>query len=104
MAIRTLPAVRGWGLAAFQFRRHLGTHVDFGRVLVTDRLAWEIFGAAALEKLLFLGHPSEPPPQKRAGFAGQRALSLIVLFDRLLIHEFGDGYVSLAGSGEGRNC
>lgn len=65
--------------------------MDFGRVLVTDRLAWEIFGAAALEKLLFLGDPLEPPPQKRAGFAGQRALSLIVLFDRLLIHEFGGG-------------
>src|ERR1035441_444120 len=65
--------------------------MDFGKVLVTDRLAWDIFGAAALEKFLFLGDPSELAPQRRAGMARQRALSLIVLFDRLLIHEFGKG-------------
>ena len=65
--------------------------MDFGQVLVTDRLAWEIFGAAAAEELLFLGGPGEQRPQRRAGIAGQRALSLIVLFDRLLIHEFGKG-------------
>ena len=65
--------------------------MNFGKVLVTDRLAWDIFGAAALEKFLFLGDPSEQAPQRRAGMARQRALSLIVLFDRLLIHEFGKG-------------
>jgi hypothetical protein len=63
--------------------------VDFGHVLVTDRLAWEIFGAAAVEKVLFSSDPSEQMPRSRAGMAGQRALSLIVLFDKLLIHEFG---------------
>jgi hypothetical protein len=69
--------------------------MDFGQVLVTDKLAWEIFGAAALEKLLFMGHPSDQEPRRRAGIAGQRALSLIVLFDRLLIHEFGKGTLRL---------
>jgi hypothetical protein len=59
--------------------------------LVTDQLAWEIFGAAALEKLLFLRDPGDEKPRARAGRAGQRALSLIVLFDRLFIHDFGKG-------------
>jgi hypothetical protein len=65
--------------------------VDFKSVLVTDLLAWEIFGAAAVEKLLFVGDPRDQVPRKGAGLAAQRALSLIVLFDRLLIHDFGRG-------------
>jgi hypothetical protein len=65
--------------------------VDFKQVLVTDRLAWEIFGSAALEELLFVRDTREDKPQKGHGITGQRALSLIVLFDRLLIHDFGGG-------------
>jgi hypothetical protein len=65
--------------------------MDFSRVLVTDRLAWEIFCVAAREKLLFVQSPGEPPPRARRGTAGQRALSLLVLFDRLLIHDYGPG-------------
>jgi hypothetical protein len=65
--------------------------MDFSRVLVTDRLAWEIFGVAAREKLLFVQSPGEQPPRARRGTAGQRALSLLVLFDRLLIHDYGPG-------------
>jgi len=65
--------------------------VDFSRVLVTDRLAWEIFGAAAREKLLFVQKPADQHPRTRSGTAGQRALSLLILFDHLIIHDFGPG-------------
>ena len=65
--------------------------MDFSRVLVTDRLAWEIFGAAAREKLLFVQKPNDQHPRTRPGTAGQRALSLLILFDRLVIHDFGPG-------------
>ncbi len=65
--------------------------MDFRRVLVTDRLAWENFGAAAREQLLFVKQPGEQTFQRKLGRAMQRALSLIVLFDRLVIHDFGDG-------------
>jgi hypothetical protein len=63
--------------------------MDFKRVLVTDRLAWELFGAAAREKLLFVRDASEQEPQTRPGLARQRALSLIVLFDRLSVPDPG---------------
>lgn len=65
--------------------------MDFQRVLVTDRLAWEIFGAAAREQLLFTNNPGEQAFRRRPGAAAQRALSLLVLFDRLVIHDFGEG-------------
>jgi hypothetical protein len=65
--------------------------MDFSRVLVTDRLAWEIFGAAAQEKLLFVRQPDEQRPQTWPGAARQRALSLLVLFDSLILHENGEG-------------
>jgi hypothetical protein len=58
---------------------------------VTDRLAWEILSAAEREKLLFVRDSSEPRPQAQLQSVGQRALSLLVLFDRLAIHELGDG-------------
>ena len=61
--------------------------MDFSRVLVTDRLGWEIFGASAREKLLFVQNPNEQQPGARLGTAGQRGLSLLVLFDRLVIHD-----------------
>jgi len=65
--------------------------MDFRRVLVTDRLAWEIFGAAARDQLLFVKTPGEQIFRRTFGTAMQRALSLIVLFDRLVIHDFGEG-------------
>ena len=65
--------------------------MDFSRVLVTDRLAWELFAAAAQEKLLFIRQPDEQQPHARPGTARQRALSLLVLFDHLVIHEYGEG-------------
>ena len=65
--------------------------MNFQRVLVTDGLAWEIFGAAAREQLLFTNAPGEQAFRRRPGAAAQRALSLLVLFDRLVIHDFGEG-------------
>jgi hypothetical protein len=65
--------------------------MDFQRVLVTDKLAWEIFGAAAREQLLFTNKPEEHSFRRRPGASAQRALSLLVLFDRLVIHDFGEG-------------
>jgi hypothetical protein len=62
--------------------------VNFEHVLATDRLAWELFGAAAQEKLLFV-RDNEQEPRTRSGLAKQRALSLIVLFDRLSIPDPG---------------
>jgi len=66
------------------------TGMDFGKVLVTDRLAREIFSAAARERLLY-SRGAEAPPSSLPGMARQRALSLLILFDRLVIHEFGGG-------------
>ena len=65
--------------------------MDFSRVLVTDRLAREIFAAAAQERLLFIREPDEQQPHTRPGTSRQRALSLLVLFDCLVIHDFGQG-------------
>jgi hypothetical protein len=65
--------------------------MDFQRVLVTDKLAWEIFGAAAREQLLFTNKPEEESFRRRPGASAQHALSLLVLFDRLVIHDFGEG-------------
>jgi len=69
--------------------------VDFNRVLVTDRLAWEIFGAAARDKLLFVRTTEDQPTRSRLTHVSQRALSLIVLFDRLVIHDFSPGTLRL---------
>jgi hypothetical protein len=64
---------------------------DFKRVLLTDKLAWELFGLAARDRLLYrTGADDEPPtPQRRS--LGQRALSLLVLFDKVLVHDFSEG-------------
>lgn len=66
--------------------------MDFNRVLVTDRLAWELFGAAAREGFLFSRGAGAADLPKRAGLARQRALSLLVLFERLVVHDFGDAF------------
>lgn len=69
--------------------------MDFKRVLVTDRLAWEIFSAGAREKLLFRRDPHEPEPRTRLEAAGQRALSLLVLFDHLVVQDVAEGIFRL---------
>jgi hypothetical protein len=65
--------------------------MDFRRVLVTDRLSNELFAAAAKDNLLFLRSRHTELPPVSGGLARQRALSLLVLFDQILIHEDGLG-------------
>jgi hypothetical protein len=84
--------------------------VDFKRVLVTDRLAWEIFGAAAQERSLFVPPGGEEAPRTRRGPTRQRALSLLVLFDQVVIYDLNDvfrlpdlekeGIVEIIGAGK----
>lgn len=63
---------------------------------MTDSLAWEIFGAAARDRLLFVRDAEDEPPRRsRRTILGQRALSLIVLFDHLVIHDFSEGILRL---------
>lgn len=65
--------------------------MDFRRVLATDRLSNELFAAAAKDKLLFLRNRRTDLPPASGRLARQRALSLLVLFDQILIHEDGPG-------------
>ena|ERR1035441_6153445 len=69
--------------------------MDFKRILVTDSLAWEIFGAAARDRLLFVRAAGDEIRPSRRKLISQRALSLIVLFDRLVIHDFSRGILRL---------
>ncbi len=65
--------------------------MDFRRVLATDRLSSELFATAAKDRLLFLRNRRTELPPTSGGLARQRALSLLVLFDQILIHEDGPG-------------
>src|SRR6266478_2748501 len=64
---------------------------DFSRVLLAHDLASSIFSAAAQEKLLFTRSAKDGLPQVRRSQARQRALTLLVLFDRIILHELGEG-------------
>lgn len=65
--------------------------MNFGNVLATDRFAQELFASAAKEQMLFFRSPRTELPTTVGGLSSQRALSLVVLFDRILIHELGPG-------------
>lgn len=62
---------------------------DFRQVLLTDRLAWEFFGLAAGERLLYRRDPGTDPPPARQGSSAQKSLALLVLFDQVVLHDFG---------------
>ena len=64
---------------------------DFTRVMLTDKLAWDLFGMAAREQMLYRANTGELPPSPRRGAFSQRTLSYLVLFDKIFVHEFGDG-------------
>ena len=66
--------------------------MDFSKVLVTDSLSWELFGAAARERLLFARGSDDQDLPSRGGTACQRALSLLVLFDQIVLHDFGEAF------------
>jgi len=64
---------------------------DFTRVLLTDKVAWELFGLAARERLLFRSEPQDNAPIPKRGAVSQRTLSLLVLFDKITVHDFSEG-------------
>lgn len=64
---------------------------DFTRVLLTDKVAWELFGLAARERMLYTSDAGENPPVPQRGAVSQRALSFLVLFDKVIVHDFSEG-------------
>jgi hypothetical protein len=64
---------------------------DFTRVLLTDKIAWELFGLAARERMLYSSDTEETTPTPGRGAVSQRALSFLVLFDNIIIHDFSTG-------------
>ena len=73
----------------------IARQMDFSRVLVTDNLAWQLFSAANREKLLFSRLSKEkdlPTLSKGGGPARQRALTLLLLFDHLVLHDYNDTF------------
>lgn len=64
---------------------------DFTRVLLTDKIAWELYGLAARERMLYSSDAKEITPAPKRGAVSQRALSFLVLFDNVIIHDFSNG-------------
>jgi hypothetical protein len=64
---------------------------DFTHVLLTDKIAWELFGLAARERMLYSSDPKSNTPVPQRGIVSQRTLSLFVLFDKIIVHDFSDG-------------
>lgn len=61
---------------------------DFTRVLLTDKVAWGLFGLADREQLLYTSHAGDNTPAPLRGAINQRTLSLLVLFDQIIVHDF----------------
>ena len=65
--------------------------ISFDKVLVTDGIAWALFGLAQKEGLLYTaqgeGFSGRLPSRRER----QAALSLILLFDKLLVHDLSPG-------------
>src|SRR5437773_749645 len=64
----------------------------FDEVLITDAVAWTLFGLAQKESLLYTAqgeHFSGRPPTSRDR---QAVLSLLVLFDKLVVHDLSPGH------------
>jgi hypothetical protein len=69
--------------------------MDFSGVLITDNLAYELFRAAHREKLLFsqnLDSEDLENLSERDPAVLRRALSLLVLFDRVVIHDLSPAF------------
>jgi len=64
---------------------------DFTRVILADKIAWELFGLAARERMLYSLDADESTPTPKRGAVSQRALSFLVLFDSVIIHDFSTG-------------
>ena len=64
---------------------------DFTRVLLTDKVAWELFGLAEREHMLYTSDAGKNLPIPKRGAVSQRALKFLVLFDKVIIHDFSEG-------------
>jgi hypothetical protein len=71
--------------------------------MLTDKLAWELFGLAGKERMLF-SRSSEGAPTPRGGAVSQRALSFLTLFDRIIIHDFSPEAGACAVARQPRPC
>ena len=65
--------------------------MNFKQVLVTDKVALSFFAMAEKEGMLYSRNGEEVPVRKVSAALRQRILSLIVLFDKVLIHDFTEG-------------
>lgn len=52
---------------------------DFTRVMLTDKLAWQLFGQAGKEGLLYRTEGSDDAPKRGRGPIAQHALAFLVL-------------------------
>jgi hypothetical protein len=62
--------------------------LNFKQVLVTDKVASSFFAIAEKEGMLYSRNGEEVPVRKVSAALRQRILSLIVLFDKVLVHDF----------------
>ncbi|MCK4826439.1 hypothetical protein KA005_62430 [bacterium] len=65
--------------------------MNFKQVLVTDKVASSFFAIAEKEGMLYSRNGEEVPVRKVSAALRQRILSLIVLFDKVLVHDFAEG-------------
>lgn len=63
---------------------------NFTNVLLTDKIAWQLFGLADRENMLYTSGAGENPPIPERGAISQRTLSFLVLFDKVIIHDFSE--------------
>jgi hypothetical protein len=77
---------------------------DFTRVLLTDKIAWELFGLAARERMLYSSDAAEILPTLKRGVVSQRALAFLVLFDNVIIHDFSNGAFHTPNLEGNRSC
>jgi hypothetical protein len=65
--------------------------IEFDEALVTDGVAWALWGMAQQESLLYTAHGAGFEGRLPSPTARQAALSLLILFDRLVVHDFTPG-------------
>jgi hypothetical protein len=65
--------------------------LDFSKVLITDNLATSFFAVAEKEGLLYSRTGEKVPVRRVSGAILQRILSLIVLFDKIIVHDSSGG-------------
>jgi hypothetical protein len=65
--------------------------ISFENVLATDGVAWTLFGMAQEEGLLYTSSGERFEGRRPSAKARQSVLSLLLLFDKLIVHDFTRG-------------